>query len=1112
MNPLKISASVRTDYSLGESSLQVGKIASKAKELGITHVGITDYMTISSMPAFSEKAAKEGVTPVPGVTLQIVDDPVAKLKDRENGGYRLKVYAKSADGMKSIFAALTKSLTEDHFYYHARLGLDDVLALEDVVVTCGDIHSLWMNPVAEKIYQKLKARFGSDLYVELVAIKTPLFDKLNRLASSIAGAEGQFVITRPAFYETPEDADATDVLRAIVGNTPVNATMLPRPYTRDLCILHPDQMLQESKDALARLAKPELTVKDCLRQLAGMFAKCNYKFEKFAPDLPVMAENEYKTLMLETVKGWKSRFSRPVWGHKPEDLAPYKERLKFELEVIQKMNFSGYFLLVQDIVIWAKENDCAVGPGRGSVGGSLVAYLMGITDIDPIRFDLLFERFINPDRTDLPDIDLDFESGKRHMVIDYVVSKYGRDKVAAIVNFSTLGAASALRDTARLHGLQSWEYACSKQMEAEHGVPLGLTESAERVPDIDKFRIERPVIWDYALRLEGANRTLSQHAAGIIVTSKPISEKAVVSTRGGDLPVVQWDKRQVENFGLIKMDLLGLKTLDLIGCALGYIKERHKKKIDILSLPLDDKKVLQAFAKGDSVAVFQFSGSGMRNLLKQMGLKEELTFNDLCAATALFRPGPLDAGLCDRYVKIKQGEAKPYYEHPLLETCLGETFGVIVYQEQVMKVCRVLCGFTPGEADGVRKAIGKKDSEKMAQYGEKFVAGAVASGMASHAAENLWQTILGFAGYAFNKSHSAEYSLLSWATMWIKVYYPAEFYAAALTITETEDKLAPVVKDAQARGLKILPPDINHSTERIEIFGEDTLFAPFQAVKGISTTVAKALIDLRNKAGGEFTDLEPLKPEYQRLALGRAKVNTKHRSSLDSVGSFHSVTGEGFPPMHPSRLKDRIAMMPGFTVEMVKPARDLSFEKLAKIKITSLLEEVRGCESCSLKSSGHPVPRMGDKPKFMMVFDSPSWKEEKMGRMMEGDNADIVKAALKGVGMKMSDGYYTSLVKAMKPKEAKTLSNEMINGCSQWLKKEIEILKPPVIIAMGSKAVSYFAPGVKGNPADIAGTAIFDAELDATIIFGLSLGSLFHDPSKITLVEKVFGVLGEVYE
>ena len=1138
-NPLQIALSVRSDYSLGESSFQIDKIIQKASDLSITHVALTDYMTISSMPTFSEKAKKAGITPIAGVTLQIVDDPVAKLKDRENNGYRLKVYPKNDNGMRHIFAALTKSLTEDNFYYHARLGLDDVLAMEDVIVTSGDIHSLWKHHNYVGVNHALAERFGADYYVEVVAIDTPLFDRLNQIAMQSAQAtDTRVIITRPSFYATAGDADAADVLRAITSNTPTDSIFLARPYNRDLFLQAPVEMLSEAKRAMERADKlggfePLAKFTSCFTNLQELVEKCQYRFEKMAPSLPKMAENEYSALMAAVAEGWKKRFSRWVWGHRPEDFAPYKERLKFELAVIQKMGFSGYFLLVQDIVGWSKENGVMVGPGRGSAGGSLVAYLMGITDIDPIRFDLLFERFINPDRTDLPDIDLDFESAKRHMVVDYIINKYGRENVAAIVNFSTLGAASALRDTARLHGLDPWEYACSKQMEKEHGVSLGLSESADKVPDIDKFRLERPVLWDYALRLEGANRSLSQHAAGIIVTAEPVLNRAVVSTRGGELPVVQWDKRQVENFGLIKMDILGLSTLDLISCALNYIKERHKKVVDVLALPLDDELVLRAFAKGDTVGVFQFSGGGMRNLLKQMAEGGPLDFNDLCAATALFRPGPLDAGMCDRYVQVKRGAAVPHYEHPLLEECLGDTFGVVVYQEQVMKICRVLAGMSPGDADSVRKAMGKKDAVKMAEYKEKFIDGAVVSGMAAFSADSLWETIAGFAGYGFNKSHAAEYSLLSWVTMWIKVYYPAEFFAAAMTIIDDEAKLAPLVMDAQSRKLQVLPPDLNKSSARIEIEGEDKLYAPFQAVKGVSANTAAAIVKLRDDCGG-FRLIAPattrmvkkrvgppveeavpvqiygLTSEDQKRVLGRSNVGAAVLDKLGRVGALYVLTGEGVAPMHPDRVKDRIELCPGFTVDMVKPSRELNAEHLAKIKITSLIEEIGSCDGCSLKGAPHPLPRMGSAPRFMLVFDSPNWKEERAGKMLEGDAALVVKSALKDVGLKPGDGYYTSLVKSVKPKEAKMLTNEMINGCSQWLKKEIEILRPPVIIAMGSNAVRYFSPGIKGTPADLAGKVVYDAELDASIVFGINPGSLFHDPSKITLVQKTFAALGEL--
>lgn len=735
INPLQVALSVRSDFSLGESSLQIGKAVEQAKALGYTHLAIADLMTVSGIPVLTDKAKKAGITPIAGVTLHVVDKPTEKLKDKVNNPYRLKVYPKSELGMQSIFAALTRSLDAEHYYYHARLGIDDILELKDVIITSGDMRSLWHHPKAEELSGRLLDHFGSNYHVELVALDTPLFEQVNlraiRWVDTIdALFEGEarvpVIATRPVFYATPEDADSTDVLRAITTNTSVDSLWLAKPYVRDMSLLSPATMVTHLKALGERVG---ISPRVLIDNIGGLVERCAYKFTKLSPSMPKMADNEFLALVKACKEGWVNRFGRDVWGHKPtsEELTTtYKERLAFELRVIDKMGFSGYFLLVQDIVSWSKKQGILVGPGRGSVGGSLIAYLMDITDVDPIRFDLLFERFINPDRTDLPDADLDFMSGRRHEVVSYIIDKYGRDKVAGIVNFSTLGAASALRDTARLHGLQPWEYDCSKQMEKEHGVAMGLTDSADRVPDIDKFRIERPVIWNHALRLEGANRSLSQHAAGVVVAGEPVVNRAVVSTRGGPdaLPIVQWDKSRVEDFGLIKIDILGLNTLDLIGTALNYIHERHHKKIDILNLPLDDERVLRAFGKGETTGVFQFSGGGMKKLLKEMAMGGQLTFDDLSAATALFRPGPLDAGLCDRYVQVKQGASKPYYEHPALEECLSATFGVIVYQEQVMAVAQKLAGFTPGDADGVRKAIGKKDMEKMKTFAKQFVDGA----------------------------------------------------------------------------------------------------------------------------------------------------------------------------------------------------------------------------------------------------------------------------------------------------------------------------------------------------------------------------------------------------
>lgn len=1124
--PQKISLSVRSDHSIGESTFQVDDIVERAKDLGYEVVALTDKMSISSLASFSKACKKAEIKPIVGCSVRVYRDPTYRKPSKSSGEkaipnpfFDLKVYVKSDKGLRSLMALLSKGNSSDYFYYHARVGVEDVVQLEDVIITTGDLFNLFAYPHYDEVLCQMKAA-GMQVLVELPLINTPLFDRTNKIAISYALDQGyNIVASQPVFYDEG-GADTADVLRAISTKIEIGKPTLPIPFVRDWHMKKPKSIYAEF-DAMAErigITKGTWNV-PVLRSMAvsamrDIADQCTYEFKKLPPSLPVMAPDEFAALVEACKEGWNKRFSTPVLGDVPHDKSEYKARLVYELGIIKKLGFANYFLLVQDIVRWSKANNIIVGPGRGSVGGSLIAYLMGITDVDPIRFGLIFERFINPDRIDLPDADLDFMSSRRHEVIEYIVDKYGRDKVAGISNYATLGPASALRDTSRMFGLLPIEYACSKQVEKEHGVSLSLEESAATVPDIAKFKAGHPVIWKHATTLEGCIRNLGQHAAGVIVAAEPIANRAVLLGREEDqLPVVNWDKNIVEEFGLIKMDVLGLRTLDVINAALSYIEERHSTRIDLLSIPLDDHEVLKAFGQGETVGVFQFEGGGMRKLLKDLAVMQPLTFEDLSAATALFRPGPIDAGLVDRFVQVKQGVAEPEYDHKLVEPALKETYGVITYQEQVMQVCRDLCGFSLTEADHVRKAMGKKDKVKMAEYREKFVAGAQASGMREYDAEALWDKIEGFAGYAFNKSHSVEYSIISYWTMWLKVKYPVEFYAAAMSIVDDEEKVSSLVIDARKIGIEVMPPDINISTDRIEIASDKLIYVPFQAVKGISTKVAGHILEARKalveKGGKHFASVEEFEETLSELGI-KGKVNARHRANLDAVGAFASIQSGALKPLAVERLKDRINLMPGFTVDAVKATRGISEDRLAKIKVMEIVGEVNRCDKCSMKGKPHASPALGKTPKFMMVFDSPTYGEGQEGRMLAGDQGAAVKMALKDAGLSVQDGYFTSLVRSPKPKEAKSLSNEQIIACSEYLNREIEALKPPVIIAMGSNAIRHFAPGVKGSPAELAGKVIYREDLDASIVFGINPGSIFFDASKVVHVQESIRKLSEL--
>jgi DNA polymerase-3 subunit alpha len=1115
---IKHALSVRSDFSIGESTIKVGDLVDRAVELGYESVALVDTMTISSMVSFANKAKKAGIKPIIGCTLRVYDNPRYRKPKKASGeeeipnpSYQLKVYVHDDVGLRSLFKLLSKANSEEYFYYHSRVGLDDVLELENVTVTTGDLFNVFHHPEAWKILLKLDEKFPT--YAEIVPINTPLFDKLNAKAIDEALRCGlPLVASYPAFYLNDEGADSLDVLRAISTNTKMSAPWLPIPYVRNYSLGNPDDLVRQLYSFFERVnpAGKKGYIHSALKGIEEIAASCTYEFKKLSPCLPKMAENEFSQLMMEIKKGWAERFSAPVFGHKPseEDLPIYKERLAYELGVLRNMGFSGYFLLVQDIVQWSKNNGIMVGPGRGSVGGSLVAYLLGITDSDPIRFKLMFERFINPSRIDLPDADLDFMSSRRHEVIEYIINKYGADKVAGVSNYSTLGPASAIRDTSRMFDLHPFEYACSKQVDKEHGVSTSLTVSAEKVPDIGKFSETHPTIWNHALNLEGVMRGLGQHAAGIVVADEPLINRAVVETRSGGA-VVNWDKSTVEEFGLIKMDILGLSTLDILKKAAEYIQERHHRKINLLRLPLDDAKVMAAFGRGDTVGIFQFESPGMQKILKDLALNEPLTFEDITATTAIYRPGPIDAGFVDQYIGVKQGNREPYYEHPTMEESLASTYGVMVYQEQIMQICQDLAGFTLTEADNVRKAMGKKDHDKMAEWRSRFVEGAIKADMTEMAATMLWEKIAGFASYAFNRSHATTYSMLSYMSMWLKVNYTAEFFAAAMTVIDKEEKLSSFVNDARKFGLKILPPDINKSSDRIEIDGEDTLYMPFQAIKGISTNVAAKILEVRRSMKLNSFHSKTEFEAYAKAKVG-GKINKSHKDKMDKVGAFASIEPGTRPATHPDRLRDRLELLPGFTTESVKADRGISNERENLLAIIRVANDIRSCDLCPLKGEAHPSPRIGKSPKFMMVFDSPSWEEAKAGKMLEGDIAGYLKAALKDAGLSANDGYFTSLVKSPKAKGEKTLSNDSINACSTYLKREIELLKPPIIVAMGSNSIRYFAPGLKGPGSDLLGKVIFDPKLDASIVFGLNPAQIVYDPSKVKILQTVCEKIAEL--
>lgn len=1110
----------RTDFSVGESILTTKRLVKSAVDAGAKAVAMTDTMSITGMIDFTNRAKAEGLKPVIGCRLRLSDNPTWRPGDGEKKkdmprSYFLTVYALKEAGMKAIFRLLTLASSDDRFYYEAKLGFEDLykelatLDKDDLAIVLGDAHSVLEHSKAEEICNHLGSAL-THVYAPLIPINTPYYGRLNEIALRMcAVTPARPIVVRPAFYGQGE-ADTQEIMSAIADNNKVTDPWFKSRHNRDMHVMSTTELLAEMKTAIAHLEKRGTTgvgakFKEGLLNTGVLVAAVEYEWKKADVSLPKMAPDEFAAVVEECKKGWKTRFAAPVFGHQPSatELAEvYQPRLRYELETLKRLNFSGYFLLVQDVVQFAKNSGIMVGPGRGSVGGSLVAYLMGITECDPIRFGLLFERFINPERIDLPDADLDFMSERRHEVFEYLTKKYGEKRVAGVNNYGTLGSALAIRDVGRVMLIPEKDFSVSKFVPKLHGQNVSLPDARKQVAEIDDFANNYPAHWPIMERLEGTIRNFGQHAGGVIVGGCDIVERAVVEKRK-DGNVVCWDKRIVEDQGLVKMDVLGLNTLDLMALALDYIRENTGKRLDLGRIPLDDPKVLENFAKANTTAIFQFESGGMRRLLKELGSTGVITFEDITAATALYRPGPMESGMMDSFYKRKQGHEPIEYDHPLMEPVLEETFGVIVYQEQVMKISQVIAGYTGAQADKLRKIMGKKLPEEMKKERQKFVDGCVATiGCTDEWAGELFDKIEGFAGYGFNKSHSVEYTLISYQAMYLKTYHSAEFYAAALTV-QKEEKLTGIIRDAKMLGIDVSTPDINISTDRFEMATPVRLVMPLQRIKGLSEKATTAILNAR-KAGGPFKD----KNDF----LGRVEkrvCNKRVQEALDLVGAFSRIEPGQVPANDPSRIKDQIELLPGLMASHVPIDHELNRDKDTKEAIGALVDEYRLAHGPGAASSdGYPVkPFFGKKADFMIISDAPGNEEDTSGVMGFSRSNMAVNEAMDAVGLDIKQAYWTALIK--RPKRGKQILPDEIATYMPYLEQEIEILKPPVIVLLGSTTVRQFIPDFKGKASDQAGQVIYSKKYDANLVIGFSPGEIYHDPDKQQNMNEVFASVAD---
>lgn len=1091
----------RSDFSIGESMLKVTQIAKIAKEKNYSAVALCDTMTLSSLIEASQACAKENIPLISGVRLRIVEDATVKDKKQNNRAWFPKLYFKNEEGLRIAYKLLTMSFADDNFYYVPRLSFEHLLneITTDVIISLGDQHSQVGTRLLDERVQMLVNKIGAEnIVAECIPFNTPIFDRLTKESLCIAEKYGlKLMYSDLCMYSEPKNKKALIALSAIASkgeSVTFNTPWLNKPVYDTAYIKDYTDYIQMCKDQMNRIKNRyniDITpLAEAVKFSAFGFEKLfSYKWEAKSPCLPQMDKKPFDKLKELCKEGFKNKLTKPILGYMPDptELPKYAARLQYELDIIEKLDFSNYFLLVKDILDWARQNGMGGSYGRGSSGGCLIAFLLDIVETDPIRFGLMFERFINPSRHDLPDVDMDISSSKRQELIARIIQDYGSENVASISNYITLGASGVIRACGRVYGLPINEYSCSSKVPSEHGVSYSLSQAVAVVPEIELFATKYPEVWETALQLEGCISAYGVHAAGLIVAGEPLINRAAVENRRGN-QVVCWDKLVVESMGLIKMDLLGLTTLDVLNLAKQYVKDNFNVDLDLLSIPLDDKETLKLFGEGKTSGVFQFEVAGA--LLKRLAVNEPLRFEDLVAATALNRPGPMDSGLLEDYVAIKQGLKDEHYDHPNLKEALKETYGVIVYQEQVMKASMDLAGFTASEADFLRKAIGKKDKDKMASMKQQWIEGCQKiSNMHPFDAEALWNKIEAFAGYAFNKSHSVEYTLLSFASMYIKAHYPTAFYAATLSVLP-EEKLKNIVKDADSNGIKVLPPDINLAGENFTIIDDKTIMIPFNRVKGVGPTAVKAILDAR--ADGSFTSYQ----DFETRVTG--KCNKRHRESLNKIGAFANIVPGQQPSSDITRLKDQYELLPELVIKTLK-----STKRISGTDVKKALDKNNEMGQSLMEPLGKKYvhPYSGKVIRYVVIFDGPNKSDWSSGKFANVRQFEAISTALNVAGITKEEGYWTGLMKTSKEQKEITTPELALN--LPLLQRELQLLKPEIIVLMGPDVIRQFAKDVK-KPSEAIGQSFYDAEYDATFIIGMNPGMIYFRPEKQKDLNSVF--------
>lgn len=870
---------VHTQFSILDGASNINGLIDKAVEYGMPALAITDHGNMFGVKKFHDIANKKGIKPIIGCEAYLAPNGrLNKKADADRVRNHLILLAKNEQGYQNLAKLISLAWIEG-YYYKPRLDMETLLEHKEGLIVssaclAGQIPKAIMNSSYEKakeIALKFKSEFGDDFYLEMMNHGIPEQEQVNEVLIKLSQDTGiKLIATNDVHFINAEDADAHDRLICLNTGKALNDPNRLR-YTKQEYLKSPQQMAEIFKDT------PEVLTNTL--EIAEKVESFELNRNPVMPDFPLPGqfENEDDYLKHLSYEGAKKRYD--------EITDVIEERLEFELGVIKKMGYPGYFLIVQDFINAARDMGVSVGPGRGSAAGSVVAYSLGITDIDPIKYNLLFERFLNPDRISMPDIDIDFDEDGREDVLRWVVDKYGKERVAHIITFGTMAAKMAIRDVARIEELPLSEADRLAKLVPERP-GTSLAQAFKEVKELDNAKKNGDELvkktLQFAQTLEGSVRHTGLHACGIIIGRDDLREYIPVCvSKDSDLWVTQYDGKYVEDVGMLKMDFLGLKTLSIIKDAVENVKHSQKVEIDISNIGLEDEKTYELYARGETTGLFQFESPGMKKYLREL---KPNRFEDLIAMNALYRPGPME--YIPSFVNRKHGKEKIVYDIPEMEEYLKDTYGITVYQEQVMLLSQKLAGFSRGQADSLRKAMGKKIKAMMDDLKEKFLEGCLKNGYKKETVEKVWKDWEAFAQYAFNKSHSTCYAYVSYQTAYLKAHYPAEFMAAVLSRNLNDIKKITIFMDECKRmGMKVLGPDVNESKLKFIVNKEGNIRFGLAAIKGVGEGPGIKIIEEREQ-NGPFKNLFDF---IQRVDLHA--VNKRILEALARSGAFDSFEG-----------------------------------------------------------------------------------------------------------------------------------------------------------------------------------------------------------------------------